>query len=112
MARKSSIESGILNDSAFYILSTVIKENHGYVIMKTIEDLTEGRVSIGPASLYTTLRKLLDADLISLIETSDESTKTYKITLKGIKVLEEDIKRKKDMIEFARYFTDHQGGNL
>ena len=51
MARKSAIETGILNDSAFYILSTVIDTKHGYIIMKTIEDLTKGSVNIGPASL-------------------------------------------------------------
>lgn len=105
MARKSSLESGILNDSAFYILSSVIEENHGYMIMKNIEELTEGQVSIGPASLYTTLKKLLDAELIIRSKSYDETIKIYQITEKGKNILEKDINRKEQMIKFARHFT-------
>ena len=39
MARKDSIESGELNDSAFYILLSIISEKHGYLIMKNIQEL-------------------------------------------------------------------------
>lgn len=39
MPRKDSIDIGELTDSAFYILSSVIEEKHGYLIMKTIENL-------------------------------------------------------------------------
>lgn len=56
MARKDSIEIGELTDSAFYILASVIEEKHGYLIMKVIEKFTNGEVTIGPASLYTTLK--------------------------------------------------------
>jgi DNA-binding PadR family transcriptional regulator len=108
MARKSSLDSGILNDSAFYILSTVITEKHGYLIMKLIEEKTNGQVMIGPASLYTTLKKLLDAELIMKKETSDDSTKIYEITPRGLEVLEKDIQRKNEMIQFARYFIENK----
>lgn len=56
----------IYKKSDFYILSSVTDEKHGYLIMKTIEKLTNNEVSIGPASLYTTLKKLLAADLVDL----------------------------------------------
>lgn len=104
MARKSALETGILNDSAFYILSTLIVEKHGYMIMKVIEEATNGLVTIGPASLYTTLKKLLDSGLIQRKKTDEESIKIYQITNAGIQVLENDIKRKKEMIEFAQQF--------
>ena len=113
MARKSAFETGILNDSAFYILSTLLKENHGYIIMKIIEEFTEGSVVIGPASLYTTLKKLLDSGLIERMKTDEELTKIYQITLKGKEILELDINRKIQMIEFARQFLDQskEGNN-
>ncbi len=106
MARKDSIDVGELNDSAFYILSSVIEEKHGYLIMKTIEELTEGKVSIGPASLYTTLKKLLKAELVELSPDTDSNKKVYKTTSKGKEMLQKEIERKKDMIKFANTFLD------
>lgn len=101
MARKSALEKGILNDSAFYILSTLIDERHGYLIMKIIQESTNGEVVIGPASLYTTLKKLLNSGLIQRKATNEDATKSYQITALGKDTLEKDIKRKMNMIDFA-----------
>ncbi|WP_133013911.1 PadR family transcriptional regulator [Clostridium cuniculi] len=104
MARKDSINVGELTDAAFYILSSVVEEKHGYLIMKTIENLTDGKFTIGPASLYTTLKKLLLADLVKLNCESDENKKVYKITDKGREMLLKEIERKRMMIKFAENF--------
>ncbi|MBY6995730.1 PadR family transcriptional regulator [Clostridium botulinum] len=104
MARKDSIEIGELTDSAFYILSSVIEEKHGYLIMKDIEKFTNNEVTIGPASLYTTLKKLLAADLVTLNSDTDKNKKVYKITNKGREMLIKEINRKKQMIKFAENF--------
>lgn len=105
MARKDSIHIGELTDAAFYILSSVIEEKHGYLIMKTIEKFTNDEVTIGPASLYTTLKKLLAAELVKLSD-KNENKKVYKITNKGREMLIKEIKRKKQMIEFAENFLN------
>ncbi|MBU3227098.1 PadR family transcriptional regulator [Clostridium algidicarnis] len=104
MARKDSIDIGELTDSAFYILSSVSEEKHGYLIMKTIEEFTENKVTIGPASLYTTLKKLLVAGLVELKPSADENKKIYKITSLGREMLIKEIERKKQMINFAEKF--------
>ncbi|NFP91982.1 PadR family transcriptional regulator [Clostridium sporogenes] len=104
MARKDSIEIGELTDSAFYILASVIEEKHGYLIMKVIEKFTNNEVVIGPASLYTTLKKLLKAGLVELNPNVDENKKVYKITSKGREMLIKEINRKKQMITFAENF--------
>ncbi|ENK1243712.1 PadR family transcriptional regulator [Clostridium sporogenes] len=104
MPRKDSIDIGELTDSAFYILSSVIKEKHGYLIMKDIEKFTNSEVTIGPASLYTTLKKLLAADLVTLNSDIDKNKKVYKITNKGREMLIKEINRKKQMIKFAENF--------
>lgn len=106
MARKDSIDIGELTDSAFYILTSVIEEKHGYLIMKTIEKLTDNKVIIGPASLYTTLKKLLAANLVELNTDTDENKKVYKITNKGREMLKKEIERKRQMIKFAQNFLD------
>ncbi|HDK7175381.1 TPA: PadR family transcriptional regulator [Clostridium botulinum] len=104
MARKDSIEIGELTDSAFYILASVIEEKHGYLIMKVIEKFTNNEVVIGPASLYTTLKKLLKAGLVELNPNVDENKKVYRITDKGKEMLIKEINRKKQMITFAENF--------
>lgn len=106
MSRKDSINIGELTDCAFYILASVIEEKHGYLIMKHIEQYTNNEAIIGPASLYTTLKKLLSAELIELNSNIDENKKIYKITNKGRDMLIKDIKRKKQMIEFAENFLN------
>lgn len=106
MPRKDSIDIGELTDTAFYILSSVIEEKHGYLIMKTIEELTNNEVVVGPASLYTTLKKLLKAGLIELSKATDENKKVYKITEIGREMLIKEIKRKKQMVKFAENFLD------
>lgn len=106
MPRKDSIDIGELTDSAFYILASVIEEKHGYLIMKTIEKFTNNEVIIGPASLYTTLKKLLAADLVELVCDTDENKKVYKITNKGREMLIKEIERKKQMIKFAENFLN------
>ena len=106
MARKDSIDIGELTDSAFYILASVIEEKHGYLIMKTIEKLTDDKVIIGPASLYTTLKKLLAANLVELNTDTGDNKKVYKITNKGREMLIKEIERKKQMIKFAQNFLD------
>jgi len=104
MSRKDSIDIGELTDSAFYILSSVIEEKHGYLIMKTIEEFTNNKVTIGPASLYTTLKKLLVANLVELNVSIDENKKVYKITNLGRDMLIKEIERKKRMVIFAENF--------
>ncbi|MBX4262545.1 PadR family transcriptional regulator (plasmid) [Clostridium estertheticum] len=106
MARRDSIDIGELTDPAFYILLSVMDEKHGYLIMKTIAELTNNKVTIGPASLYTTLKKILVAELVELHITND-TKKTYKITQKGYDMLKDEVERKKEMIKLAECFLNN-----
>ncbi|MBO0476623.1 helix-turn-helix transcriptional regulator [Vagococcus sp. DIV0080] len=83
-----------LTDSSYLILLALLKPKHGYAIMKDISDITNERVSIGPASMYTILKKLLKSDLIAL-EQDDDRKKVYLITDLGINKLEEEVERRK-----------------
>lgn len=106
MPRKDSIDVGELTDAAFYILSSVIEKKHGYLIMKTIEEFSNNEFTIGPASLYTTLKKLLAAELVELKHDKDDNKKVYKITNNGKYMLKKEIERKKQMVKFAQNFLD------
>ncbi|QAT39838.1 hypothetical protein EQM05_05995 [Clostridium sp. JN-9] len=61
---------------------------------------------MSPASLYTTLKKLLAAGLVELSCDTDENKKVYKITNKGRDMLIKEIERKKQMIKFAENFLN------
>ncbi|MBU3573586.1 PadR family transcriptional regulator [Priestia aryabhattai] len=101
MPRNDSLETGELTDTSYYILVSLIEAKHGYLIMKTIEDMTNQQFSIGPASMYTTIKKLLAAELIMLFGESKDKKKTYVATEKGIQFLKKEIQRRKEMIKHA-----------
>lgn len=90
-----------LTDSMFYIMAALTKPRHGYAIMSLIEESTNGAITIGPASMYTIIKKLLKQEWIYLHDGSDSRRKTYLLTDKGREVLEEDVKIRKLMIQLA-----------
>lgn len=100
MARNKSLEMGELTDAYYYILLSLIKPKHGYLIMKLVEEMSEGEFSIGPASLYTSIKKLLDAKFIKITQESEQK-KIYVVTDKGIESLKNEIERKRKMIKIA-----------
>lgn len=85
----------------FYIMACLTKPRHGYAIMNLIEERTKGVITIGPASMYTIIKKLLKNDWIYLYDDSDPRRKTYLLTEKGKEVLESDLKLRKIMIDLA-----------
>lgn len=100
MARGKALDEEILTDSTYYILLALAKPNHGYGIMQDIELFSQGNVVIGPASLYTILKKLQTAELIELVA-DEERRKTYGLTQKGKDILRKDIQRRKLMVEYG-----------
>jgi len=90
-----------LTDSVFYIMAALTEPRHGYAVMNLVEETTNGDFVIGPASLYTIIKKLLAEHLIVLHDESDSRRKVYVLTDKGREVLTEDIKRRKVMIQLA-----------
>ena len=110
MARAKSLNTGELTDTMYYILLNLIKPSHGYMIMQNVEALTHNKFSIGPGSLYTTLKKLLDEDLIKMIKDQEDNKKTYVITDKGLRMLQEEVARKQDMVSHAEKILNDKDG--
>ncbi|WP_071394811.1 PadR family transcriptional regulator [Bacillus tuaregi] len=90
-----------LTDSMFYIMAALTKPRHGYGIMSLIEETTNGAITIGPASMYTIIKKLLKQEWIYLYDGSDSRRKTYLLTEKGREVLEEDVRIRKCLLRLA-----------
>lgn len=90
-----------LTDSVFYIMAAFTKPKHGYAVMSLIEEMTKGTVVIGPASLYTIIKKLINESYIELYDDLDSRRKVYVLTDRGRDVLKQDIERRKIMVQFA-----------
>ncbi len=110
MARTSPYESGELTDSIFLILLATLEPIHGYKIMQVIQDMTLGSVEIGPATMYTTLKKLNQARWIMEIS-GDDSKILYQVTEEGRNILRENFNRRKQIIDIAdQHFIQNSGG--
>jgi DNA-binding PadR family transcriptional regulator len=100
MAKISPYESGELTDSIFLILLATIAPAHGYKIMQDVQTMTKKIVEIGPATMYTTLKKLNQAGWISEIS-GDDSKILYVITDSGKKVLQDNYEYRKSIVRIA-----------
>ena len=89
------------------LLSLSIKERHGYEILKYVEANSEGRVRLGPGTLYTTLKRMLDAGLISELldrpepENDDARRRYYKLTPRGQAELGAELGRMQHALKLA-----------
>jgi DNA-binding PadR family transcriptional regulator len=92
-----------LSHSEFYILlSLAIKERHGYEIMKQVEQDSGGKVLLGPGTLYGSIKRMLQSNLIEEISGNDPRRKYYTLTEEGRKALSYELDRYNDAIELAR----------
>ncbi|MFW9817956.1 MAG: PadR family transcriptional regulator [Candidatus Thorarchaeota archaeon] len=80
----------LMTETTFYILLSLVEPLHGYALMKKVEELSEGTVTIGAGTLYGAFSTLVKERLIEIIQ-EDNRRKTYYLTNKGKKVLSEQI---------------------
>lgn len=90
MARKAM---EILTDSMFYVLMALTKEPKcGTEIASAIDALTQNRVNIGPATLYTVLARFEKEGYIAQVAVSGRK-RTYQITEAGLKAYYDELER-------------------
>ncbi len=70
----------------YYVLLSLKESRHGYEIMQYIDELTDGRVKVGPGTLYSLLARFEEDDYIEMVSEEDNK-KTYIITSKGNRLL-------------------------
>ena len=90
MARKT-MET--LTEAMFYVLMALkFRPMCGIEIASTIDTLTDDRVNIGPATLYTVLGRFEKEGYIEEIEVSGRK-RTYQITQTGLNAYREELDR-------------------
>lgn len=86
-------ERGALTEPMFYVLMSFLRRDMcGIDITEFVEQKTNGRVRLGPGTLYTLLGKFLDGGLIEETEV-DGRKRTYRITQKGREAYREELER-------------------
>ena len=93
-----------LTEQMFYILLCLKNECCGMDIMEKVFQMTNGRISVGPGTLYNLLEQFTDAGIIRLTR-SEGRRKSYQLTGKGRDVLEAEYERlSKQMADYRRFF--------
>jgi DNA-binding PadR family transcriptional regulator len=93
-----------LSPIAFFILFTLAGgEKHGYLIMQEVSVLSGHTLRIGPATLYTTIQRLVDQLLVE--ETEKEAggrRRYYRLTKAGQELLRAELERQAAVVQLAR----------
>ncbi|MNN07942.1 MULTISPECIES: PadR family transcriptional regulator [Clostridium] len=86
-----------LTEPMYYILMALLKERCGVDIMEAVLEISNGRVKVGPGTLYALLGKFEKENII--METEVQGRKrSYIITDKGKEILVEEYKRLVTMV--------------
>jgi len=81
-----------LTEPMYYILMSLLKERCGVDIMESVEEISKGRVRVGPGTLYTLLGKFEKENMIRETEVQGRK-RSYIITEKGKEILLDEYKR-------------------
>jgi DNA-binding PadR family transcriptional regulator len=86
------------------MLSLAGEEQHGYGIMQEVLQRTTGKVRLWPATLYGSIKRMIEADLIEgsdrrpLPEMDDARRRYYRLTPLGKRVLDAECERLQELV--------------
>ncbi len=95
-----------MKPAGFHILLVLAgKSSHGLGIAKAVDEATEGAVTLGPGTLYRSLKELMGERLIQEIDPpegpSDPRRRLYEITPAGLKRARAEAGRLARLVEVA-----------
>lgn len=109
MSKRPNPESLLpLKSNWFHVLlSLAQEEQHGYGIMQDVLQRTDGKVRLWPATLYGTLKRLMDEELIEEsdrrpdAELDDARRRYYRLTSFGRRVLSAECVRLEELVRLV-----------
>ena len=97
-----------LTPAMVHILLTLVPApQHGYAVMREIEERTSGRVRVGPSSLYWALGRLEDGGCIREVaepadaDSQDGRRRYWQITAAGAERLQDEVEALSDIVSHA-----------
>lgn len=106
-APEDILEALPLSEAALLILVSLKGgPKHGYAIMKEVEALSQGRVTLSTGTLYGAIKRMLADGWIRRIETPEDAAdgrerKSYTLTKRGRRVLEAETQRLRQLVAIA-----------
>src|SRR5579862_4669212 len=98
-----------LKSQWFHIMVSLASgEQHGYGIMQDVLNRTTGKVHLWPATLYGSIKRLIEADLIEesderpAPEIDDARRRYYRLTSLGKRVLDAECERLQELVHAIR----------
>lgn len=97
-----------LTEAFYYILLALRKPNHGYGVIQEIEQLTGGRVVLGPGTLYGALQTMQKREWIRIYsqDTEPRKKKEYIITDLGRAAFEAEKSRLEELLSNAKLMEE------
>ncbi|CAN5796175.1 PadR family transcriptional regulator [soil metagenome] len=90
------------------LMSLAGGERHGYGIMREVREGTDGMIRLGPGTLYTAIKRLLEGGLIEEAderpdaEIDDQRRRYYRLTDFGQRVISAEVDRLESVVRKAR----------
>ena len=96
-----------------YILYALgARRKHGYAIMRTISQRSNGAIQILPGTLYSTIKRMLADGLLQECEAPEASgaadvrRRYYKVTKAGRRAARSEAKKLELLLKLSRAFRD------
>ena len=110
MSKNTSPQDMIpLTPAVFHILLALADgEKHGYAIMQLVDDMSNGKVKMGPGTLYGSLKRMQKSHLIieidqpAAVDNPDERRRYYQLTDFGELVATAEAKRLQQLVNSAQ----------
>jgi DNA-binding PadR family transcriptional regulator len=106
------METAPLTEPVLLILLSLAEQpRHGYSILKDVEEMSDGRVTLSTGTLYGALRRLLDDGWIERFEEEDSSRgrQAYCLTAAGRSNLQLEASRLKHLSRVANLRVARKG---
>lgn len=107
-AKPSNDAPPALSASMYVILLALMPgDRHGYAIMQSVEEITRGETRLGPATLYTNIRKLLELGMLEETgdrpdpDLDDERRRYYRLTGLGREAVAAETRRLGRLVRYA-----------
>jgi len=90
------------------LLALADKERHGYEIMREVDERSEGKVRVGPGTLYGSIKRMLSDGLIEELderpdpELDDERRRYYRLSDLGRRIAVAEAQRLERLVKSAR----------
>jgi len=90
------------------LLALADKERHGYEIMREVDERSEGKVRVGPGTLYGSIKRMLSDGLIEELDErpdpdlDDERRRYYRLSDLGRRIAIAEAQRLERLVKSAR----------